>query len=237
MLNGVEDLSKDYLSKLLQVSDSAYPTGSFSHSYGLEGMLQIGVIKNESDLQLFIEQEIDHSLKHLELPILHHAYLSLDKGDFAELSYWDKLSGAAKQPTEFRLASTRVGKQRFRLLRDVIGAESIDSITWEKIDSALPSKHLAVVSAIESWTLEIPLKVAMISYSVQNYASILTAALKLMRLGQTAIQRILHQHSKNASYLVDEAMTILPEKIGSFTPLLDIAACQHQRAFSRMFLS
>src|SRR5687767_15824740 len=43
-----------WLCGLLQTSDSFYPTGSYAHSFGLEGLVQEGVIRDRETLRTFL---------------------------------------------------------------------------------------------------------------------------------------------------------------------------------------
>lgn len=237
MITNDKEALSFWMASLLQISDSAYPTGSFSHSYGLEGLIQLGIIDNTDDLQKFLEQEVRHNLRQVDLPILYHAYQDLSDNAFHNLKHWDQLANAVKQPEEFRQASSRMGQQRIELLKNVIQKDLPDGLSWSDLEYHLPCKHVIISNAIESWYLPIPIEATMVSYAYQTYASILTAALKLMRLGQTTVQIMLHNQTPFISQLVDESKKIAPENIGGFTPLLDIAASRHKNAFSRMFLS
>ena len=40
---------------LLQAGDSFYPTGSYAHSFGLEGLVQEGVVHDRATLKAFFE--------------------------------------------------------------------------------------------------------------------------------------------------------------------------------------
>ena len=63
-----------WLPQLLQISDTMFPTGSYAHSYGLEGFVQDEMIKNNTDFQNFIYDIVIPSLENFELPTTTASY-------------------------------------------------------------------------------------------------------------------------------------------------------------------
>ena len=56
-----------------QLADSAFPTGGFAHSGGLEAAWQHGEVANRGELVSFIEASL-HQLGHAALPFVTAAY-------------------------------------------------------------------------------------------------------------------------------------------------------------------
>ena len=63
--------SDDWL--LWQLADSAFPTGGFAHSSGLEAAWQHGELRGAPELKNFIEASLDQ-LGHGSLPFMHAAF-------------------------------------------------------------------------------------------------------------------------------------------------------------------
>jgi urease accessory protein len=66
---------------------------------------------------------------------------------------------------------------------------------------------------------------------------VLSAAMKLLRLGQNGAQTLLTEMLSLAPQAIDHATTVPIEEIGWFNPWLDIAAAHHETADARMFIS
>src|SRR5947209_15840338 len=66
-------------SRLLQLSDSAFPAGAFAHSLGLEALRQLGELRGEEALALRLRELCWHTA-HAQLPFLNDAH-QLDAGD------------------------------------------------------------------------------------------------------------------------------------------------------------
>jgi len=70
-----------------------------------------------------------------------------------------------------------------------------------------------------------------------SIASLVSAAMKVLRLGQNASQTLLTETLAAAPAVIAVAEKIPVEEIGWFNPWLDIAAARHETADSRMFIS
>src|SRR3954451_14197557 len=93
---------------LLQAGDSFYPTGSYAHSFGLEGMVQAGVVHDRATLREFIFQSVLPSLQHSELPLAMHAWRAFGTRNWELIGELSVLSSALKTAREARQASDNI---------------------------------------------------------------------------------------------------------------------------------
>jgi urease accessory protein len=63
------------------------------------------------------------------------------------------------------------------------------------------------------------------------------AALRLMSLGQTSGQQVLHRLSPLCARIAEESLSLAPEDIGTCAMGLDLAAMRHETLPSRIFRS
>ena len=75
------------------------------------------------------------------------------------------------------------------------------------------------------------------TYGYSFVSSQVSAAIILMRLGQTHAQNIIHALQPTIETAVEVALTQTVETMQSFTPALDIRMMQHQYLFRRLFNS
>lgn len=219
-----EGVDYSWLPALLQASDSTYPTGAFANSFGLEGFVAEGLVHDAATLEAFLREDLATGLIHLDLPLLRFSLASA--GDLKRLVELDQLCHAFRSTRELRINSSRVGKRRLVLLANVAAYQE-----------ALPHSHLPIAAGIESYLLGVPEEAALISFTYQTFNGATAAAMKLLRLGQTAIQRILFTMGKEIPSIVAASMDINEEDLGFANPFLDIASSRHERAASRLFLS
>ena len=67
-------VSAVWIARLLQTTDSFYPTGTYAHSFGLEGLTQAGVVRDRATLREFLLGQALPQLGRTELPIAAHVW-------------------------------------------------------------------------------------------------------------------------------------------------------------------
>lgn len=221
---------------LLQAGDSFYPTGSYAHSFGLEGLVQEGVVHDRATLKAFFELSTLPALRQAELPLAAHAWRALSESDWATVGELCLLSSALKTAREARLASDNIGRQRIELMATLRQHPLAVEYMQRSAAEGWPFSA-AVAAALEGRVLGAPLPAVLGGVYYATVASLLSAAMKLLRLGQNAGQSLLTETLATAPAIIAAAQQVPREDIGWFNPWLDIAAARHERADSRMFIS
>lgn len=226
-----DDASEDglaWIAPLLHLSDSALPVGAYAHSSGLEGMVQMGIVHDADSLGLFLLRDVAHSLRHIDLPLVHKAHAAaLDVHD-DELERLDRLSWALRPARQIREATSTIGRQQLRVYRETWAPQNLPS---------LPHCQSPVVIGVIAAFSHIPARAAMLSLAYQTYSGLVQASLKMLPVGPQATQKLLHRALAEIRSTLTDAIDFADEKLGSFNPLWDIAASRHERAPARMFLS
>ena len=83
----------------------------------------------------------------------------------------------------------------------------------------------------------VPVMAALWSLAYQTYSALVQAALKLLPIGPATAQQLLHGAMQTISTGLEQASEIPEEQMGSFNPVWDIGASQHEEANARMFIS
>lgn len=225
---GAIPMGTEWLPPLLQAVDPLFPTGAYAHSLGLEELVRMEVVKDEETLRLFLLEQVAPALEHFELPMLRLAHDAACSGDIQQLCALDRQLDAWKICQELREASLSVGGRRLQALRQLDKCPLIDEYA-----AAAGAKHHLVVYALQMRGA--PVEALLMAWHYQSVAGYCSAALKLIRIGQEACQRVLHASLANASAVV--ASALVAKEIGWFNPLLEIASMRHQTAFERLFIS
>jgi urease accessory protein len=213
---------------LLQANDTAYPSGSYAHSFGLEELVESGVVGNADDLENFIERQILPALLTFEIPLFARAHAAALARDVESILAIDRELDAWRIPAELRDASRRIGSQRLDLLA------RLDPSEWLLHYRTLsPRSHHLVVTALE--LSGVPVAQAARAFAFQSIAGLTAASMKLMRIGQTVCQLIARRSLTKLGEKIDAALTQPPD--GWFNPLLEIASLRHARAHARLFIS
>jgi urease accessory protein len=227
-----------WLVGLLQAGDSFYPTGGYAHSFGLEGLIELGVVHDRATLRSFFLLSALPALRHTELPLAVHAYGALDPAapDWSRIAELNTLAHAFKSPRELRAATDNIGRQRAELAARLHAHPLATDYLARAESSAWPFSS-AVSAALEGRVLGAPRDAVLAGITYSTLAATLAAAMKLLRLGQNAGQSLLTEVLGHAPEIIATANTIPLAEIGWFNPWLDIASARHETANARMFIS
>jgi len=221
---------------LLQAGDSFYPTGSYAHSFGLEGLVHENVVRDRATLRQFIRGSALPTLRHVELPLAAHAWRALAPPDWPRVRDLCVLSSALKTAREARVAAANIGRQRAELVATLREHSLAREYLLQAAAAQWPFTP-SVSAALEGRSLGAPLPSVLAGITYATLAALISAAMKLLRLGQNASQTLLTESLAAAPPLIAEAQATAFEDIGWFNPWLDIAAARHESADSRMFIS
>ena len=218
----------DWIARVLHFSDSALPVGAYAHSFGLEGVIQMGIVHDKETLRTFLKRDVTTALAHIDLPLTALAHHAAMDGQDEELKRLDQLSFALRPTRQLREAASKIGRQQ----------ASIYSKTWSKVEKIkLPHEQSPIVLGALFAYEKAPVMAAMWSMAYQTFSALLQAALKLLPIGPGATQELLHDALSSISKRLEAALQIPESEIGSFNPVWDIGASQHEHAPARLFIS
>ena len=221
---------------LLQAGDTFYPTGSYAHSFGLEGLVQDGVVHDRATLHEHLFRSVLPSLRQAELPLGRHAWLALGGPDWDQVGELCLLSSALRASREIRRAHDDIGRQRAELLAR-LRPQALGEEYLRRARLAGWPFSMAVSAALEGRVLGAPCAAVLAGMYYSAVAASVAAAMKILRLGQNGAQSLLTEALAAAPEILAAAELVPCGEIGWFNPWLDIAAARHETADSRMFIS
>jgi len=225
-----------WLCGLLQLGDTFYPTGAYAHSFGLEGLVAEGVVRDRESLRQFLLTSVLPSLRQSELPLVVQAWRAFEPPDWAKIGELCVLASALKTAREARFAAENIGRQRVELAAKLRSHPLAGEFLRRAEEAHWPFSP-AIASALEARVLGAPLEAALASVFYAAVAGLLAAAMKLLRLGQNGCQTLLTEVMGLAPEIFAAAQNVPAEEIGWFNPWLDIAAARHETAAARLFIS
>jgi urease accessory protein len=223
-----------WLPSLLQLSDSAFPTGGYAHSGGFEQMVQLRLVRDAETLTDFIRLHLWPALTYFELPVVRLAWEAAQRGDAAGLLALDELVDATKSTRELRAASRTTGQRRLHALRQ-LGATSVPSDFIAAVEADETPGHHAVIFG--AGLAAVPLRAVLAAWAFQSLDQVCLAAPKLIRIGSDAVQRVLVEALRDTNRQLENSMEVSRDDLGWFDPALEIASMQHEIAHERLFIS
>jgi urease accessory protein len=217
----------------MQFSDSMFPSGAFTQSHGLEALVADGLLTSKEALARVLRMSLLQRLATADLPALLAAH-SADQGEVVEI---DQRLSAVKLAREERDASIRVGRRiAVEALRLAPGDKALSAFI-DAIDASLISGNASVAQGLAAAALGIPPRSAALGACHSFATSMISAAMRLTRLGHGDAQAVLRMVQPVMVDAVEIASRVPWREMRSSAFQLDIAVARHERAEARMFAS
>lgn len=224
-----------HLARMLQFGDSTFPIGSFSFSNGLESAIQKRVVTDTGTLLDFTRTAVEQASRGdgIGLICAHRAALA---GDIQEVIRIDRLVHARKLSSETRAMSVRMGRKFAEMGAHVTGAESL--VNWrDRIVAGETPGCYPVALAVNFAAQGLPARDAYIVHQYGVAATILGAALRLMRISHMDTQQMLYKLGTDVEAAYAVAAQASLDDMAGFAPLTDILAAVHVRSHVRLFMN
>ena len=219
-----------HLARLLTWLSPSFPTGAFSYSHGLEMAVEDGAVRDVDTLVAYVTAVLEHGVGATDAAFFVHAFDAV--ADHALLETIAARAAAMRGSAEFALEAQAQGQAFLATVR-----AAWPSAALERAVAALetPPVH-AVAVAIAAATAGIPQGPARLAFINGFAANLVSAALRLIPLGQTDGQRALARLEPVvlAAALRDAAAL---DEIASAAPLIDILSMRHETQYTRLFRS
>ncbi len=222
---------------LLQINDSLFPIGAYSHSYGLETYIQKNLVNDMDSAYEYLESNLKNNFLYTELLSIYLAYDYANKNNIKKLINLDNILNSSKSPKEIRLASQRLGSRFIKtIISTGIKYKNNNFIDYVKeSENLLPTHTVAYGVFCQSVGIDIRKSIEAFLYSYTSQT--ITNCVKTIPLSQTEGQQLLYKSYE----IFNEILNILPkltiEDLCLSTPGFDIRCMQHETLYSRLYMS
>lgn len=219
----------------LQLADSAFPSGLYTLSHGLEAYSQLGQLQGDN-LELLMCDLLRFGMGPADGVALANAHRGAMEGDVERAAEADWRLTATKLPREARTASVRTGKQLLQVAGSLSDHPVLVRHAARVRSGELPGNHavaLGLVQAAFGVSREHALAGELYAFS----AGCAGAAIRLTLVDHRGAQRLLHALKGTIADVVRENVEKDVHEIASNLPLADVMAAHHERADARLFLS
>jgi len=217
------------LLRLFHLVSPALPVGAYAYSQGLEYAVQAGWVSDEAGTFDWLQGLARTGIGTLDLPILARLHAAWGAEDRVAVGHWNARLIAARESAELRAEERHLGLALARVLVELELPEARD---WQGLDPAF-----ATLFSLAAVRWRIAAEATLAGYLWAWSENQVLAAVKLVPLGQSAGQRLLHHLTELLPQVVERALRLPEEAIGSGTVSQVIASSLHETQYSRLFRS
>ena len=215
---------------LWQLADSAFPTGGFAHSGGLEAAWQHGEVRNSAELVAFIDAGL-HQFGHGSLPFMTAAYDRPD--DFVEI---DRLCECFITNHVANRASRLQGKALVNSAERIFAMPELQHLR-QTVDLEGSPCHLAPVFGVMAHSFEIRREAAARLFFFLHLRGLISSAVRLGIVGPLEAQGLQFRSGTHAEQQLAAYLRLSLDDVAQTSPLLDLRQGAQDRLYSRLFQS
>jgi urease accessory protein len=214
---------------LWQLADSAFPTGGFAHSGGLESAWQHGEIVNATALESFLKASIAQC-GHGALPFVTAALKAPER-----LFELDELCDAFTTNHVANRASRLPGRALFASARQIFSSPALVAACPD--GGSAPCGHWAPVFGVVAAALGLDQETGARLFLFLHLRGLVSAGVRLGIVGPLQAQSIQHRLAPYAESILHRCQELGLEDLAQTAPLMDLWQGTQDRLYSRLFQS
>jgi urease accessory protein len=222
----------------LQLADSAFPSGAYTLSGGLETLIEDGLVRDAAGMAGCLRSALLGRAARGDLAALVAAHRAASKvpPDIETILAIDRRLEATKLAAEERRGSRRVGR-RIAIETERLTSATILAALLEAIETGATPGTAAVAFGVAAAAMTIPELPAAFAAAHASALGLLGVGVRLGRIGHGDQQRLLRDAGKVIVRAVEVARATDWRSLRPFAPGLDIAMAGHEVASGRLFAS
>jgi urease accessory protein len=220
----------DALFRLMTWLSPSYPVGGFSYSHGLEAAVEAGLVKDRASLIEWLSHVLRHGSGLIDAVALASAWRAADD---ATLDAVADLAAALKGSAELALESELQGAAFAKITLAAWPSDAMARFVERRAGRPMP--HAVMVGIACAPT--IPVEQAVGAYLQAFTANLVSAAVRLVPLGQTDGQLALAALAPVVAQIALVAPSQTLDDIGTAAPMVDMLSMIHETQYTRLFRS
>ncbi|WP_414474927.1 urease accessory protein UreF [Microvirga sp. M2] len=207
----------------------SYPVGCYAYSHTLEWAVEAGDVTDEKTLVAWLTEMLTLGFGRNDVILLSHAHRTAERGDAQALGAVNQLALALSPSAELYLETSQQGRS------------FLDATL-----AAWPSPRLITLEGAVAYPVAIgmtaaahgvPSAMTSDAYLFGLVQTLVSAAIRLAPIGQTAGIRVCAALAATVRAVVQEAIGLSLDDVGGSTFRADLGSFHHENQYTRLFRS
>jgi urease accessory protein len=207
----------------------SYPVGCYAYSHALEWAVEAGDVSDETTLVAWLTDLLTLGLGRNDAILLSHAYRAVEQGHRRDLETVNELALALSPSAELYLETSQQGRS---FLDATLAAWPSPHLPPLEGDVAFP-----VAIGMAAAAHGVPLPITSQAYLFGLVQTLVSAAIRLAPIGQTAGIRVSAALAGTAQDIAHQGMSLTLDDIGGSTFRADLGSFHHENQYTRLFRS
>lgn len=231
----MQNLENQFL--LLQLNDSLFPIGGYSHSYGLETYIQKGLVHDYDTAREYLHNRLRYNFLYTDLMAGRLSYEAASSQDLSSLDALEEIREASRIPKEIREASKKLGSRFIKTLLHM-HAPYLDGFfsSYIKLRQGKTSSHPCAYGVFCACA-GIPLMDTLSAFLYSQASASVTNCVKTIPLSQSDGQRLLRDMYPLFQEILKETISCSKEMFCVSAPAFDLRCMEHEYLYSRLYMS
>lgn len=219
--------------ELLSWMSPSYPVGAYTYSHAIEYAVEEGYVKDLATLTSWLEDVVEFGSARNDAILLAETYRALQSGDSQALRKVAEVAFANRPTRELELETTAQGKAFVTITEDAFPSSTFQTLKSVWDGPIVYPVAVATAAAGKS----IPLETALTGYLHAFISNLVSAAVRIVPLGQTDGQRAIAALEEICAEQVQRSLFSNLDDLGSATLMVDWCSCKHETQYTRLFRS
>ena len=207
----------------------SYPVGCYAYSHTLEWAVEAGDVADEEALVAWLRDQMTLGFCRNDAILLSHAYRAVEAGHEATLVSVNELALALSPSAELYLETSQQGRS---FLDATLAAWPAPGLLDLDGEVAFP-----IAIGMAAAAHGVPLPITLNVYLFALVQTLVSAAIRLAPIGQTAGIRVCAALAVTVQEIAQEAIDLSLDDVGGATFRADLGSFHHENQYTRLFRS